>query len=209
MHTDNASSEGSDAIIASAQAHRVPVISAKQMLDWLGGRNGSSFGSISWSGNTLNFSIAVGTGANNLQAMLPTSAATGQLQSISFNGSPVTFTTQTIKGIEYAFFNAAAGNYVAIYGSAPIAQTTSAALAAGNFHNEELNVTVSPNPTISEFTVTAKSSSQKPVEIRVTDMFGKNVYRATGSGNGTYRFGSNFSSGIYIIQIIQGDKSKS
>ena len=46
MHTDNASLRGSDAIVASAQARGVPVVSARQMLTWLDGRNGSSFGSI-------------------------------------------------------------------------------------------------------------------------------------------------------------------
>ena len=39
------------------------------MLTWLDGRNGSSFNGLSWTGNTLTFSIAVGSGANNLQAM--------------------------------------------------------------------------------------------------------------------------------------------
>ena len=34
---------GSDAIVASAQARGVPVVSAPQMLTWLDGRNGSSF----------------------------------------------------------------------------------------------------------------------------------------------------------------------
>ena len=35
MHTDNAFSAGSDAIIASALARGVPVVSSKQMLTWL------------------------------------------------------------------------------------------------------------------------------------------------------------------------------
>jgi Domain of unknown function (DUF4082)/Bacterial Ig-like domain/Bacterial Ig domain/Purple acid Phosphatase, N-terminal domain/FlgD Ig-like domain/Cohesin domain len=115
MHTDNADSPGSDAIIASAQANQVPVISAKQMLTWLDGRNGSSFGSASWSGNQLSFSIAVGAGANNLQAMVPTTSAVGALTGITLGGSPVATTTQVVKGIQYAFFPAAAGNYVATY----------------------------------------------------------------------------------------------
>src|SRR5262249_33862961 len=44
MHTDSADSAGSDAIVASAQSRGVPIVSAKQMLTWLDGRNGSSFG---------------------------------------------------------------------------------------------------------------------------------------------------------------------
>ena len=52
IHSDgggNPSAE-SDAIVASAQARSVPIVSAKQMLTWLDGRNGSSFGSLSWNG---------------------------------------------------------------------------------------------------------------------------------------------------------------
>ena len=56
MHTDSASSSGSDAIVASAQSRGVPIVSAQQMLQWLDGRNQSSFNGISWSGNTLSFS---------------------------------------------------------------------------------------------------------------------------------------------------------
>ena len=39
----------------SAQARGVPIVSSEQMLDWLDGRNSSSFGSFSWNGNTLGF----------------------------------------------------------------------------------------------------------------------------------------------------------
>ena len=115
MHTDNASSDGSDAIIASAQSKQIPVISAKQMLTWLDGRNGCSFGSLVWNANQLSFTVAVGNGANNLKGMLPVTSSVGQLTGISYNSGPVVYQTQTIKGIQYAFFDAAAGNYVASY----------------------------------------------------------------------------------------------
>ena len=49
MHTDAVNSPGADAIVASAKARGVPVVSAQQMLTWLDGRNGSSFGSIAYS----------------------------------------------------------------------------------------------------------------------------------------------------------------
>ena len=55
MHSDNASSSGSDAIIASALARGIPVISARQMLEWLDGRNSSTFSGITWNGTTLTF----------------------------------------------------------------------------------------------------------------------------------------------------------
>ena len=118
MHTDFNPSDGqagSDAIVASAQARGVPVISARQLLTWLDGRNGSSFQALAWNGTALTFSVAVGTGANGLQAMLPTTVAAGTLSTITLNGSPVAFTRQTIKGIEYALFQTAAGTYQATY----------------------------------------------------------------------------------------------
>ena len=59
-------------------ARGVPVVSARQMLDWLDGRNGSSFNSLSWSGNKLDFTIDVGAGANGLRAMVPTTSAVGR-----------------------------------------------------------------------------------------------------------------------------------
>ena len=94
MHTDfnpSAGQTGSDAIIASAQARGVPVITARQMLEWLDGRNGSSFESITWNGtNLLEFQIAVGAGANGLHAMVPASASGSPIVAIALNGQPVT-----------------------------------------------------------------------------------------------------------------------
>ena len=129
MHNDSVQSEGADAIVASAQARGVPVVSAQQMLTWLDGRNTSSFGSLSWTGNTLSFSITQGTGARNLQAMLPTTGPTGTLSGITASGNPVSFTTQTIKGITYATFNATSGSYQAVYsGGSPTVVLSSVSL---------------------------------------------------------------------------------
>lgn len=115
MHTDINPSPGSDAIITSALARKVPVISARQMLTWLDGRNSSSFSSIVWRANDLRFTVKVGTGAHNLQAMLPTDGPSGRLISLKRNDSVVPFTEQIVKGISYAFFTAENGNYVADY----------------------------------------------------------------------------------------------
>jgi phosphodiesterase/alkaline phosphatase D-like protein len=102
-------------IITSAQARGVPVVSSLQMLQWLDGRNGSSFGSLSWSGNSLNFTITAASSANGLQAMLPTNSSAGALSSVTQGSNPLTYTLQTIKGVQYAFFPAATGTYQATY----------------------------------------------------------------------------------------------
>jgi N,N-dimethylformamidase beta subunit-like, C-terminal/Domain of unknown function (DUF4082)/Bacterial Ig-like domain/Bacterial Ig domain/Purple acid Phosphatase, N-terminal domain len=115
MHTDNISSPGSDAIVSSALARGVPVVSADQMLTWLDGRNNSSFSSIAWNSNKLTFTIDHAAGANGLRAMVPTASAVGTLTGLKQNGVPVATITRTVKGREYAFFDAASGSYEATY----------------------------------------------------------------------------------------------
>jgi fibronectin type 3 domain-containing protein len=114
-HTDIAADANSDAIIASAQARSVPVISAKQALAWVDGRSNSAFRDFAWSGGTLTFRISVGAGATGLRAMLPRTSSAGQLSAVSRNGTPLALTVATIKGVSYAFFDAASGNYTATY----------------------------------------------------------------------------------------------
>ncbi len=135
MHTDVNPFPMSDAIVASALARGVPVVTARQMLTWLDGRNGSSFSSVAWSGGTLSFTMVQATGANGLQALLPAQNGAAQLAGLTRNGTAVTYTVQTIKGIAYAVFTTQAGNYAAVYTTtpdttitaAPAAQTTSTA----------------------------------------------------------------------------------
>jgi WD40 repeat protein len=117
-HTDVSIEEASTDTVNSALARSVPVVSSVQMLNWLDGRNNSSFGSLAWNGSRLSFAITPDAGANGLQAMLPVNSVTGALVSLTgpANGA-VAYTTDTIKGIQYAFFTAAAGTYTATYGT--------------------------------------------------------------------------------------------
>ena len=133
MHTDNVSSAGSDAIVASAQSRGVPIVSAQQMLQWLDGRNQSSFNGISWSGNTLSFSVSHAAGANGLRGMVPTTSSVGALTTLKRDGVQIPATdTQTIKGREYAFFDATAGNYEATYAIDNTAPTISDVAASAH-----------------------------------------------------------------------------
>lgn len=115
MHTDISNHPGSDIIIASALKRKIPVISAKQLLTWVEGRNNSSFGSITWNRQQLSFYVLAAPGSENMKAMLPVASESGKLFSISKSGSLVPFTTEIIKGVNYAFFDAATGNYTALY----------------------------------------------------------------------------------------------
>ena len=124
LHTDNGTTPEDDALLTSATSRGVPLVTSKQMLTWLDGRNSSSFSAISATGNTLAFTVNPGTGANGLTGMVPTAGTGGSsLSGLTRNGSAVPFTRTTIKGVEYAFFSAAAGSYVATYqAAAPLAQ---------------------------------------------------------------------------------------
>jgi len=46
-----------NAVVASAQARGVPLVSARQMLQWLDARNSSAFNVTGWNGYALSFSI--------------------------------------------------------------------------------------------------------------------------------------------------------
>ena len=119
MHTDHTQHDGADAVVAAARARGVPVVSARQMLTWLDGRNGSSFRGLSFSSNLLSFSIQRAAGANGLEAMLPVSGPTGAFKGLTRGGAAVATTTRTVKGVNYLVFDAVAGDYVATYGDPP------------------------------------------------------------------------------------------
>ena len=61
-HTDVADITESSATVASAKARGVPVVTAKQMLDWVDARNASSFANLSWNSGQLSFSVSPGAG---------------------------------------------------------------------------------------------------------------------------------------------------
>jgi hypothetical protein len=128
--------------MASALARNVTMISANQLLTWTDGRNGSSFGNLSYSGNTLTFSVAVGSGANGLTGMLPVAGPGGaSLTSLTRSGSPVSFTTTTIKGQAYAMFTAAAGSYAATYATGGGALALSTATVAPSSDGTSATIT--------------------------------------------------------------------
>jgi FlgD Ig-like domain len=104
------------AVVDYAQSNGVSVISERQLLTWLDGRDSSSFGDVDYGSGALTFTIQKGSGANGLQAMVPFHGADGDLDALTRDGTPVTYAKKTIKGVEYAVFTAAdGGSYRATY----------------------------------------------------------------------------------------------
>lgn len=189
-HTDFNPSSVSDAVVSSAQARGVPIISSEQLLTWLDGRNGSAFESVAWSGSTLTFTIAPGSGATGLVAMVPYNSNSGLLQQITANGTAVNYTTETIKGISYAVFPASSGTYVASYfhdaipptvlSTNPANGTTSVSAGAS------INATFSEAmdvATISENTFTLRDSSNSTVSATVSYDAGTHTATLAPAGN--------------------------
>ena len=96
---------GSEAIVASAQARGVPVVSAKQLLEWLDGRNEATYTSPSWTGNALTFTVSADARANGLQMLLPAASGNRVVTAVTRNGQPIAFTLQRVKGLDYAIFH--------------------------------------------------------------------------------------------------------
>jgi hypothetical protein len=128
-HTDSDSSPVRDAVVASAVARGIPVVSAKQMLTWLDGRNGSSFSNLTWNGTTLSFTVNVAPGATGLQAMVPITAGK-TITSLTRNGGDAPYVVGTVKGLAYAFVAAVAGTYQVTFSTDTTAPTVTAVTPA-------------------------------------------------------------------------------
>ncbi len=119
-HSDNYYGDSyrmADQIIGAAINRGVPVVSGRQMVEWLDARNASSFNSITFDGSNLSFQIRLAPGAHGIQAMLPANSTGGHISQIFRDGIPIAFKQEVLKGIEYAGFDGLAGAYTANYSS--------------------------------------------------------------------------------------------
>ena len=162
-HTDAVDSVEATATVTSAQNHGVPVVTSRQMLTWLDARNNSTFSAQSWSGNMLTFTVTADPSAIGINAMLPTRTATGALTSLTRAGSAVAYTWSGIKGVEYAFFPAVSGTYVATYGTDTTAPTVTTTVPSSGA--TAVATTTAVNVTFSE-AMTAASISGSSLELR-------------------------------------------
>ncbi|MFL4473471.1 Ig-like domain-containing protein [Paeniglutamicibacter sp. MACA_103] len=96
--------------------HSIPMVSAKQLLEWTDARNGSSFTKTDWNHGELSFELDIDPGTHGmLRTMLPTDSMDGTLARIQTKGADIDFVVETVKGVEYAVFDAASGSFVATY----------------------------------------------------------------------------------------------
>ena len=61
-----------------------------------------------------------------------------------------------------------------------------------------------PNPSQSYFTIMAKSNSDAPITISITDLAGRIMEKRSNiAPNSMLRFGDKYGPGVYLIQAIQ------
>ncbi len=112
----------------------------------------------------MSFTVAIGTGANGLTAMVPTAGVGGAtLTGISLAGSPVSFTRTTIKGVEYAMFQAAPGTYTATYGTAATAALSASAVQTTSTSATLMLATTSSTTTQVSYGTSATSLTRQAV----------------------------------------------
>ena len=114
MHTDSAYSTESDAVVSSALKKGIPVISARQLLEWLNARNAAKFSSIDWNGITLSFSVSSAAAARGLVAMAPVPVGKN-VSRVTYAGNIISHSISTVKGIRYVTFEVANGAYQVVY----------------------------------------------------------------------------------------------
>ncbi len=114
-HTDDSFIPIHEPIVFSALARGVPVVTSRQMLEWLDARNASSFSGLGWDGTTLDFTISASAAAGGLRVMIPYRSLDGVLVSVERGGEPVPFEITTIKGHAYGMVEASSSAYTAEY----------------------------------------------------------------------------------------------
>lgn len=110
-------------LLVSARSHNVPVITTDQMLTWKDAIGSSTFADMTSTKYKLSFTAQVAEGGQGMQAMLPTSTSNGALTGITgAQTGSVSYVTATVKGVQYAIFDAQPDTYTALYGTQPSGQ---------------------------------------------------------------------------------------
>lgn len=104
-------------LMEMAIRHAIPIVSAQQLLEWTDARNASSFDTVKWDRGEMSFSLDIDPQTHGmLKAMLPVQSTQGTLTEIRSRGQRIDVVNETIKGVDYAIFDAISGTYAANYG---------------------------------------------------------------------------------------------
>ena len=71
-----------------------------------------------------------------------------------------------------------------------------------------LQASLYPNPAANVFTLQVNGDSKQPVQVRVTDISGRSVYIVKGQTGQQFKFGNEFATGTYLVEVRQGNEVK-
>jgi arylsulfatase A-like enzyme len=134
-------------------------------------------------------------------------APDGEIIALASNGvQPYLFSFNNHEfNTAHEFTNLAKGNYT-IKVKDGNKCTVSGNITVKAIHNCFTGITISPNPTNSEFKLRIGNNlPSNHIEIRVYDVKGKLIYSNHGNNIKSYSFGKNFMSGIYFVKVESGN----
>src|SRR5687767_6946019 len=105
----------------------------------------------------------------------------------------------TVRGSEYGY----SIYELEVYGTATARSSTTNTITTTN--NLEQRIQVYPVPSKDEVTITLPESTQR-TQIVVTDLNGRTYYTGIASGNVHKLHINKYPAGIYVVQLINGDK---
>jgi hypothetical protein len=113
-HLDNLtiSNQCAASTLSVAQANSIPMISTRLASTFWDGRNNSGVSGISYGASTLSFTV--NAQANHMQVMVLAGYNGKTLSAVTVGGGAASYTTQTIKGIQYAFVTVPSGTNVLV-----------------------------------------------------------------------------------------------
>ena len=68
-----------------------------------------------------------------------------------------------------------------------------------------LNLSVSPNPSLNNFVLKVNTASTEKISIRVIDILGRLVEQRANASGDIIRIGDNYKPGIYYVEVMQGN----
>jgi hypothetical protein len=155
--------------MAYAQSKGVPIWSADDWLRFTKARAGTAFGTPTWDGQHLTFTMTVPSGPDAMPLMMPLISDGGRLTSLTVDGSSVSFQTRVVKGAQSAVASVSAGSHTVVATYVATTPTVSA-------------VTPATGPTAGGTTVTITGTHIDPLATVTFDGMGVTVASVASDG---------------------------
>jgi hypothetical protein len=136
--------------MAYAQSQGVPLWSAEDWLRFTKARANTTFGTPSWDGSHLGFTLSVPSGPDTVPLMVPLITAGGRLSGLTVDGSSATYQTRTVKGVANAVASVPPGSHSVVATYAAVMPSVTA-------------VTPATGPTAGGTTVTISGANFDPL----------------------------------------------